>query len=158
MVMKSSGISVAAIGFGILVITIDLATIRAAFLPSTEELARLGLPVLELPGALPARFLIPESNGWAVFAFFSLPMIDALLIGVYRLRRRGDHTAGTVGYVIAGSVATLAVFASCLFSPRTAIGMVTTMSRRIASCHRLWHCWLTQGILAGTRAVGEERR
>ena len=59
-------------------------------------------------------------------------MINALLIGVYRLRRRGDHTAGTVGYVAAGSVATLAVFTSCLISPGTAIGMLTPMSRRIA--------------------------
>jgi hypothetical protein len=71
-------------------------------------------------------------KGWAVFAFCLLPMIDALLIGVYRLRRRGDHTATTVGYVIAGSAATLAVFTSCLISPGTAIGMLLPMSRRIA--------------------------
>jgi hypothetical protein len=67
-----------------------------------------------------------------VFAFFSLPMIDALLIGIYRLRRRGDHTATTVGFVIAGSAATLAVFTSCLIAPGTAIGMLMPISRRIA--------------------------
>jgi hypothetical protein len=81
---------------------------------------------------LAARFLSPGPNRWAVFAFYLLPMIDALLIGVGRLRRRGDHTAGTVGFVIAGSVATLAVFTSCLISPGTAIGMLTPISQPIA--------------------------
>ena len=59
-------------------------------------------------------------------------MINVHLIGIYRLWRRGDHTAGTVGYVAAGSATTLAVFTSCLIWPGTAIGMVTPMSRRIA--------------------------
>jgi hypothetical protein len=53
------------------------------------------------------------------------------LIGVYRLRGQRDD-AGTVGYVIAGSVATLAVFAACLISPGTAIGLSMPISRRIA--------------------------
>ena len=74
----------------------------------------------------------PGPKGWAVFAFFLLPILDALLIGVYRLRRRGDHTAGTLGFVIAGSVATLAVFTACLISPGTAIGLSMPISRRIA--------------------------
>jgi hypothetical protein len=73
----------------------------------------------------------PGPKGWAVFAFFLLPMINALLIGVYRLRR-GNHTAGTIGYLITGSVATLAVFTSCLISPPTAIGLSKPISRRIA--------------------------
>src|SRR5438552_4185113 len=106
--MKSSGISVAAIGFAILVIAIDFAVSRAAFLsPGSGGWAEPGRPLL--PGMLAARFLSLGREGWAVFAFFLLPMIDALLIGVYRLRRRGDQTAETAGFVIAGSVATLAV-------------------------------------------------
>src|SRR5436309_719933 len=113
--MKTSGLSVAAIGFAILVIAIDFAVIRAAFLiPGSGGWAEPGRPLL--PGMLAARLLRPSPEGWAVFAFYLLPMIDALLIGVYRLRRRGDHTARTFGYVIAGSVATLAVFTSCLIS------------------------------------------
>ena len=129
--MKASGLSVAAIGFAILVIAIDFAVIRAAFLsPGPKDGGNPEHAYCQT--CWPIRLLSPGPNGWAVFAFFLLPMIDALLIGVYRLRRRGDHTAGTVGYVIAGSVATLAVFTSCLISPGTAIGMLTPISRRIA--------------------------
>ena len=129
--MKTCGLSVAAIGFAILVIAIDFAVIRTAFLSSllrawAEPGARL------LPGMLASPIFGPGPKGWAVFAFFLLPMIDALLIGVYRLRRRGDRTAGTVGSVIAGSAATLAVFTSCLIWPGTAIGMVKSISRPIA--------------------------
>ena len=129
--MKASRLSVAAIGFAILVIAIDFAVIRAAFLSSMSE--GWGEPgVRLLPHMLADPIFGPGPKGWAVFAFFLLPMIDALLIGVYRLRRRGDRTAGTVGFVIAGSAATLAVFTSCLISPGTAIGMVTPISRPIA--------------------------
>ncbi len=128
--MKTCGLSVAAIGFAILVIAIDFAVIRTAFLSSllrawAEPGARL------LPGMLASPIFGPGPKGWAVFAFFLLPMIDALLIGVYRLRGRRDD-AGTVGFVIAGSVATLAVFTSCLISPETAIGLSMPISRRIA--------------------------
>ena len=127
--MKAPKLTVAAIGFAILVIAMDFAVIRAAFLAGPgwgEPGARL------LPHMLANPIFGPGPKGWAVFAFFLLPMIDALLIGVYRLRRRGDHTAGTLGYVIAGSVATLAVFTSCLISPGTAIGLSMPISRRIA--------------------------
>jgi hypothetical protein len=119
---KPAGLSVGTIGFSILVIALDFAVIRAACLG----------PRPELPVHLVDRLLGRGAGEWAVFAFFLLPMIDALLIGAYRLRRRGDHTAGTVGYVAAGFVATLAVFTSCLIAPGTAIGMITPISRPIA--------------------------
>jgi hypothetical protein len=126
--MKAWKLSVAAIGFAILVVAIDFAVIRAAF-----RGAGWGEPgVRILPHSLANPIFGPGPKGWAVFAFFLLPMIDALLIGVYRLRRRGDHTAGTLGYVIAGSVATLVVFTACLISPGTAIGLSMPISRRIA--------------------------
>src|SRR5262249_54253642 len=128
---QASGLSVGAIGLAILVIAMDFAVIRAAFLsPGSGGWPEPRRPLL--PGMLAARFLKPRPDEWAVFAFYLLPMIDALLIGAYRLRRRGDHTVGTVGYVIAGSVATLAVFTSCLIWPGTAIGMLTPSSRPIA--------------------------
>jgi hypothetical protein len=130
-VKKVAGLSVGGIGFAILVIALDFAVVRAACLsPTPQERVTTGAPLL--PGMLAGRLLKRGPDGWAVFAFFLLPMINAILIGVHRLRRRGDHTAGTVGYVAAGSVATLAVFTSCLIWPETAIGMVTPMSRRIA--------------------------
>jgi hypothetical protein len=136
--MKSSGFSLPAMGFAILVIAIDFAVIRAAFLSAGPVGWERGL----LPNMLGNQFLSPRVPGWPVFAYFLLPMIDALLIGVYRLRWRGDHTARTVWYVIAGSVATLAVFTSCVISPGTAIGMLTPISRRVAlaSVHGL--AWL----------------
>jgi hypothetical protein len=115
---KPAGLSVGAIGFAILVIALDFAVIRAACLD----------PRPELPADLVDQLLGRGSNGWAGFAFFLLPMINGVLIGAYRLRRRGDHTARTVGFVIAGSTATSAVFTSCLISPGTAIGMVTPIS------------------------------
>jgi hypothetical protein len=45
----------------------------------------------------------------------------------------------TVGFVMAGTAPTLAVFTSCLISPRTAIGILTAISRPIdlASFHGL---------------------
>src|SRR5277367_5508105 len=105
--MKASRLSVAAIGFAILVIAIDFAVILAAFLsPGPKGWGEPGVRLL--PHMLADPIFGPGPRGWAVFAFFLLPMIDALLIGVYRLRLRGDHTAGTLGYVVAGSVATLA--------------------------------------------------
>jgi len=140
-VKKVSGLSVGAIGFAILVMALDFSVIRAACLsPRPEERAIPRAPLL--PGTLAGRLLSRRPDGWAVFAFFLLPTINALLIGVYRLRRRGDHTAGTVGYVIAVFAATLVVFISCLISPGTAIGMITPISRRIAlaSFHGL--AWL----------------
>jgi hypothetical protein len=129
-VKKVSGLSVGAIGFAILVIALDFAVIRAACLsPRPEERASPGAPLL--PGMLAGRLLSRGPDGWAVFAFFLLPMINALLIGVYRLWRE-NHTVGTVGFVIAGTAATLAVFTSCLISPLTAIGILTPISRPIA--------------------------
>jgi hypothetical protein len=119
---KPAGLSVGAIVFAILVIALDFAVIRAACLG----------PRLELPADLHDRLIGRGSGESAVFAFFLLPMINALLIGAYRLRRRADHTAGTVGYVAAGTVATLAVFTSCLIAPGTAIGIITPISRPIA--------------------------
>ena len=80
--------------------------------------------------------------------FFLLPMINALLIGVYRLLPRGDHYAGTVGYVAAGSMATLAVFTSCLIWLGTAIGMLIPMSRRIGLA-----CFYSLARLFGIRVL-----
>jgi hypothetical protein len=140
-VKKVWGLSVGAIGFAILVIALDFAVIRAACLsPRPEESATPGAPLL--PGMLAGRLLRRGPDGWAVFAFFLMPMINTVLIGVYRLRRRGDRTAGNVWSVIAGFAATLAVFISCLISPGAAIGMITPISRRIAlaSFHGL--AWL----------------
>jgi hypothetical protein len=156
--MKASGLSLTAIGFAILVLAMDFAVIRGAFLgPGSEHWAEPGASLL--PHMLADPVFNPGPKRWAVFAFFLLPMIDAVLIGVFRLRRRGDHTAGTVGFVIAGSVATLAVFAACVISPGTAIDMLRPTSRRIAlaSVHGLGRlfgdAWLHSRAMEWTYAV-----
>ena len=128
---RAAGFSAGAIGFAILIIALDLAMVRAAcFGPTPQDWANPGAPLL--PGMLAGRLLDPGPDAWAGFAFFLLPMINGLLIGAFRLLRRRDRIAGTVGYMTAGSVATLAVFTSCLIWPETAIGMLIPMSRRIA--------------------------
>lgn len=150
--MKSFGISVGALGFAILVIAIDFAVIRAAFL-SAGSVGWANAGARLLPHMLGAQFFSPRLPGWAVFAYFLLPMIDALLIGVYRLRRRGVHTARTVGSVIAGSVATLAVFTCCVISPGMAIGILTPISRRIGLASVQGLAWLFGTTWLQSRAM-----
>ncbi len=58
---------------------------------------------------------------------FLLPMIDALSIGLYRLWRRQQRTAGTVGFLIAGSVATAVVFGSCATASETVYRTLMTI-------------------------------
>jgi hypothetical protein len=83
---KAFALSVGGIGFAILIIALDFAVIRAACLsPRPDERTKPGAPLL--PGTLAGRLLLSRGPGrWAVFAFFLLPMIDALMIGVYRSR------------------------------------------------------------------------
>ena len=100
-------LSLATIGFAISVLAIDLAVIREAFRG-------------------------PDLEGWTFFALLLLPMLDALLIALYRLRRRGRRTAGAVGFFGAGSVATLVVFVAGLGAPETALGLLRSVGRPIA--------------------------
>jgi hypothetical protein len=47
----------------------------------------------------------------AVDPLLLLPMIDGLLIAAYRLRRPTRRTAGAVGFLVGGGLATAAIFA-----------------------------------------------
>jgi hypothetical protein len=105
--MKFPRFSLASIGFVILVLAIDFAVIRVAF-----------------------RSFVLE--GWATFAFLLLPMLDAILVALYRLRQRGRRTFGAIGFLVTGTVATLAVFVSCVIAPEMAIDMLRAIGRPIA--------------------------
>ena len=87
---KAPALSVGAIGFAIVIIALDFAVIRAACLsPRPVERASPGAPVL--PGMLAGRLLSRGPDGRAVFAFFLLPMINALLIRRLPFVARKSH-------------------------------------------------------------------
>ncbi len=78
--MKLPRTSLGSIGFAIAICAIDFAVIRAAF-------ADDGVDELQ-------------------FVLLLLPMIDLVLIRLYRLRKPGRRTAGAIGFCLAGSIAT----------------------------------------------------
>lgn len=94
--MKWPRFSLAGIAFAILVLGVDFAVVRRAFFSGLN---------------------IPD-NYWAIFAVLLLPMIDALLIGLYRLRRDECRSSRSIGFICFGTFATVVVFASCLAKPQ----------------------------------------
>ncbi len=106
--MRFPRFSLASIGFVILVLAIDFAVIRVAFRSHSVE-------------------------HWATFAILLLPILDALLVALYRLRRRDRRTPRTIGFLVAGVAATLAVFVLCVLAPHTALGMLIATGRPIAT-------------------------
>jgi hypothetical protein len=95
--MKVPRVTVATVGFAVAVIAINLAVVKGAW----------------------AEAFDPNSESWLLTASFFLPMIDVLLMSLFRLRRRERRTPGPVGFVAAGSVATGLLFASALLAPWT---------------------------------------
>jgi hypothetical protein len=104
--MKLPRFSLSTIGFVILLLAIDFAVIRAAF----------GSIILE---------------GWTLFAVFLLPMLDAVLIALYRLRRRECRTVGATGFLVSGIAATTVVFAFGVTAPDTALNMLRAVGRPV---------------------------
>ncbi len=105
--MKAPRISLATVGFVILVLAINFALIRVALLSW-------------------------EQGVWETFAFLLMPMIDVLLIACYRLLREERRTAGNLGFAIAGMVATCFVFTLCLYAPNSAFGMLVAFAIPLA--------------------------
>jgi hypothetical protein len=76
--MKWPRFSLAGIAFAILVLGVDFAVVRRAFFSGLN---------------------IPD-NYWAIFVLLLLPMIDALLIGLYRLRRAESRSNRSMGFIL----------------------------------------------------------
>jgi hypothetical protein len=91
--MRTTRPTIGSLGFVVLFLAVDLAVMRGVFLDDRPG-----------PGA--------------VFAFFLLPMVDALLIAAYRLGNPGGRTPRAVGFLVAGSVATAWAYAGALLAPR----------------------------------------
>jgi hypothetical protein len=105
--MKFPRFTLGSIGFAILVLGVDFAVIRLAFRN-------------------------PAFDGWETFALLLLPMFDILMIALYRLRRPGRRSTRAIGFLLAGTLATLVVFVACLVAPETALGMLRAIGRPIA--------------------------
>jgi len=99
-VVKLPRISLVSVEFAVLLIAINLGIFRAFEDDSVQSMA----------------------YGWMEQLLFLLPMIDVLSIGWYRLWRRRQRTAGAVGFLIAGSVATVVAFGLCVAAPDTTYG------------------------------------
>jgi hypothetical protein len=108
--MKWPRFSLAGIAFAILVVGVDFAVVRRAFFSGLN---------------------IPD-NYWAIFVVLLLPMIDALLIGLYRLRRAECRSNRSMGFIFFGTFATVVVFVICLARPQESLGLMTTICRPIA--------------------------
>lgn len=105
--MKAPRITLASIGMAILILAIDFAIVRAAFLNDGPDT-------------------------WPFFALLLLPMINVLLIKLYRLRRRARRTAGALGFTIAGSAGTITLFLAGLIAPGTILNLFRAIYRPIA--------------------------
>jgi hypothetical protein len=79
-----------------------------------------------------ALFGGPGLESSALGAFYLLPMIDALLIGLYRLRRAGRRTGRAAGFLIGGSLATAATFVSCYTASEIVFETLRTIARPFA--------------------------
>jgi hypothetical protein len=119
--VKLPRVSLLSIEFVVRLVAVNLGILRAAFVDDSVQGMALG---------------------WTNAALFLLPMIDALSIGLYRLWRRQQRTAGAVGFLIAGSVATAVVFGSCLAAPDTMYCALTIICMPIANAamHTITRC------------------
>ena len=89
--MKFPRPSIASIGFITLVLGLNFGLLRAIFSGNGKGLA-----------------LLP--------AFWLTPMVDTLLIALFRLRKPDRRTRGALGFFVTGTVATLGVYAYFLLS------------------------------------------
>jgi hypothetical protein len=117
--MKLPRIELGSLVFAILVLALDFAVLRWALTAHYQESPAISVLLL-------------------------LPMFDGLLVALYRLRRPSRRTAGAIGFILGGTVATgllvlgFVVSSEAMFAPLLAIGRP-----------------LAQGILNGlTRGLG----
>jgi hypothetical protein len=102
--MKLPRIRLSTIAFGIVILAVDFAILRAAFSNFSED--ALAVPMLLL-----------------------LPMIDGLLIAVYQLRRPSRRTARAVGFLAGGVLGTGALIAGFLVSADSMLLLLRLVGR-----------------------------
>ncbi len=105
--MKCPRFSLSAMAFAILVLAIDLAVISSASF-----------------GGGPTN--------WRIFVFMLLPMLDALLIALFRLRKPERRTTKSISFLLTGTAATLVVLVSCVIAPEAVLRLLRTIGRPIA--------------------------
>jgi hypothetical protein len=105
--MKLPRVSLVSIEFVIVVLAVNFGIMRALYDSSAE-------------------------GGWALSAFLLLPMINILIIGLFRLLRRDRRTPRAIGFLTVGSAASLAVFTSCVAAPGTMFDALRAIGRPIA--------------------------
>lgn len=105
--MKGPRITLASIGIVILILAIDFAIVRAALLNNGPD-------------------------PWPIFALGLLPMLDVLLVSLYRLRQRAQRTAGAIGFTIVGSAGTITLFATGLIAPEPVLELISAICRPVA--------------------------
>jgi hypothetical protein len=117
--MKIPRISLAATGFLILILAVDFGVLRGVFAAANAP-------------RWPYCYLL-----------LLLPMVDTLLIGVYRIRRRERCTPRAVGFLIGGTAATALIFASALLAPEAVYNTLLKIGRPVAmaTAHALMR-WL----------------
>lgn len=96
--MKVPRVSLATVGFIVLVCAVDFGILR--------------------------EVSISQQRYWGLAALFSLPMIDALMIVVFRMRRPRRRTSGEIGFLIAGTAATIATLAVGVIAPGEQLNML----------------------------------
>ena len=84
MSMKCPRFSLSGLAFAILVLAIDLAVIRSAIFGR-------------------------DPVSWSIFALLLLPMLDALLFALFRLRKPERRTTRSIAFLLTGTTATLVV-------------------------------------------------
>jgi len=109
--VKLPRVSLVSIEFVVLLVAVNLGILRGVY----DDVSVRGLAL-----------------GWTVHALFLLPMINVLLIAMYRLWLWHKRTARAVGFLIAGSAATAVVFGSCLAAPEAIYGAIGMIGRPIA--------------------------
>jgi hypothetical protein len=99
------------------------------------SLASIGLAVLILAidfALFKSAMLSDDGEPWRLLVFLLVPVIDALLIVLYRLRRPKRRTAGAVGFVAAGALATAALIAVGVLGGGSWIYVYSAIERPIA--------------------------
>jgi hypothetical protein len=112
--MKLPRVSLVSIEFVIVVLAVNLGVMRALY----DSFAKVSRAFTD--------------GSWALSAFLLLPMINILMIGLFRLLRRDRRTSRALGFLMVGSAASLAIFVFSLVAPEPMFDALRAIDRPIA--------------------------